>query len=71
MNYFKTGDRVQMKFFSILGVQYDFDNETGIVVGYGTLQSGIPCLIVSMDNKDTNGIRHEHLVVPMDYAEPM
>lgn len=62
MKYFKCGDRVQLK--DKKGGQFDFDfaKESGIVVGHATLQSGVPCVILSMDVLDSNGIRHDNLV---------
>ena len=71
MTYFKCGDRVQLKSKGVLGVEFDFDNETGVVVGYATLQSGVPCLILSMDDMDIMGIRHEHLVAPMNQVQTL
>jgi hypothetical protein len=69
MNYFKCGDRVQLKTKMAGQFGFDFSKESGIVVGYATLQSGVPCVILSMDSTDSNGIRHDRLVVSMDAVE--
>jgi hypothetical protein len=71
MNFFKCGDRVQLKYKQVSTYSFDFAKESGLVVGYATLQSGIPCVILSMDAKDSNGVRHDRLVVSMDAVEPL
>lgn len=71
MNYFKCGDRIQLKNKSVSGYVFTYAKESGIVVGYATLQSGVPCVIVSMDTEDANGIVHNRLVVSMDAVEPL
>lgn len=71
MNFFKCGDRVKLKSKVAFFVIFDFPGETGVVAGYATLGSGVPCLIVSMDVPDSNGVRHEHLVVSMDAVLPL
>jgi hypothetical protein len=71
MNFFKCGERVQLKYKNVAGYTFDFAKESGLVVGYATLQSGIPCVILSMDAKDSNGVRHDRLVVSMDAVEPL
>lgn len=71
MNYFKFGTRVQLKTKMAFSVEFSFSKESGIVIGYATLQSGVPCLVLSMDTKDSKGNWHNHLVVPMDAVEPL
>lgn len=71
MNYFKCGDRVELVFKEVDTYQFDFSHETGIVVGYATLQSGCPCVVLSMDGPDSNGVRHNRLVVPMAHVAPV
>jgi len=71
MNYFKCGDRVQLKGKTAFAVEFDFAKESGIVVGYATLQSGVPCVILSMSVRDSKGAWHNHLVVSMDAVEPL
>lgn len=70
MNYFTCGTRVQLKTKMAFSVEFSLAKETGIVVGYATLQSGVPCLVLSMDVTDINGTRHDRLVVSMDAVEP-
>jgi hypothetical protein len=70
MNYFKLGERVQLKSNFVFNIQFRNSDETGLVIGYATLQSGVPCLILDMDNLDINGVYHHHLVVSMDHVRP-
>lgn len=71
MNFFKNGDKVQLKGKTALRTRFEFAKESGVVVGNGFLQSGVPCLILSMNGKDLNGILHDYLLVPMDSVEPL
>ena len=81
MNYFKCGDRVKLKSNSVLKPYFPA-GDTGVVVGYATLQSGVPCLLVSMDSparavnfpKQNEWVPRElteRLAIPMDGVEPL
>ena len=71
MNYFRFGDRIRIKKVTSFGYSFAEHNDSGIVIGYATLQSGVPCLIVNMDCPDMNGLIHTHLLVAMDNALPL
>lgn len=71
MNYFKLGDRVQLKTKTSFNIAFDFSKESGVVVGYGTLGSGVPCLILNMDVKDEDGKFQTHMLASMDNVEPL
>jgi hypothetical protein len=75
MSYFKCGDRVELKENSIYAPY--FSVPTGVVVGYATMQSGVPCVLIDMDERakslgaSISVVFTRHLVVPMDTVKPL
>jgi len=71
MNFPACGDRVRLKWGAPMTGYFDSQSVVGVVVGFATLQSGVPCVLISTDESAPGVPRAftERMLIPTHFVE--